>query len=426
MLRCLGLALGLFALAGTATAAVSVASISVHITAPVADAYIEDIAPIVLASKSYPDLVILWAVGDGTRSLPVQILSYEAGQKAYIDNTKNIVVAPIPKILNPRNFVVTPLNGSGYDSIAIANQGLDQSPWPGTADTLLLSRSDGRLFDASARLPRALAYTHDVSSGRIARNGTVGIFFNNIYSEPGTAPTLVVTAGDGRFVDVPTRLPPSLGGVYPAYTSSALVDVNGDGVADLILGAEDLTVGPSWVYLNPGNGDFRNVSPTTLPPSPLPPSKGLYSNTLSGPTILDIRPIHISSPKFDDLIVVSTNGDYTAYAIQILTNDGHGHFTDETKKRLLGAPSYKIGKGAAVSYWLKRAWVFTVDGLPQIVTESGGDLSVPSQVFLNDGKGHFILSRSVLGTSFANAMYVAGQPALIESNYSTVTLAPFP
>jgi hypothetical protein len=408
--------------------ALSALPIAVDFTPPVSDAYIEDIVPITLLNKNYPDLMLLWAVGDGTQSVPIQMLSYNSNANAYTDTTTNVIQGAIPKILNPRNFVVTRLNASGYDSIIIANQGFDASPWPGTTDTLLMAQPNGKLLDESRMLPSTRAYSHDISSGTITRAGTVGIFVNNIYSETETPPYLLAAnKATGKITNISSRLPSSLDDISTAYTSSALVDVNGDGLADLVLGAENLTAGPSYIFLNPGNGNFSAASPTTLPRPPLPASKGLYSNTPTGPSVLDIRPIHISSPKYNDLIVVSTNGNYAAYAIQILINDGHGHFTDQTKTRLLGAPSHQIDSAATPgSYWLKRAWVFLVDGVPEIVTEAGGGLLVPSQVFKNDGAGHFKLALTVHGESFANAMNIRGQPYLIETDYEHITLVPFP
>jgi len=412
--------------------AASVESISVPVTPPVPNAYIEDIVPITLNQTGYPYLIILWAVSDGTESVPLQILGYDQTLNAYVDQTAQVIQGAVPQILNPRNFIVRNLNKSGYPSILIANQGLDASPWPGATDTLLLSTSSGQLFDASSSLPQSLAYAHDVSSGIIAKN-RIGIFVNNIYSSPMTPPYFLVDDFSGKFPDQRSLLPPAVINKFPypaAYTSSALVDLMGRGLADLVLGQEDLIAGRSLVYLNPGNGNFSGVLPIYLPNSPLPDTAGLYSNTEIGPVILDIRPINSMSSKrslaskITDLVVTSTTGNYEGYAFQILINDGTGHFKDRTTELVSGAPSEQISQNP--NYWVKRAWVVNVNGVSDIVTESGGDLSAPSQVFLNDGSGHFTLSTSVTGQSFANFAYIGGTPTLIETNYSTITLVPFP
>src|SRR5579862_2144059 len=118
-------------------------TIPVEFSAPVSGAYIEDIYPVSLTNAQYPALLVLWSVGDGTQAVPIQILSYDSTQAAYTDNTANIISGKIPSILNPRNAVLAKLNDSSYDSVVIANQGLDASPWPGTTDTLLLATPSG-------------------------------------------------------------------------------------------------------------------------------------------------------------------------------------------------------------------------------------------------------------------------------------------
>jgi hypothetical protein len=400
-------------------------TIPVEFTAPVSGAFIEDIYPITLTNPEYPSFLVLWGVGSGTEAVPIQILDYASSLAAYADDTASVISGPIPSILNPRNAAVAPLNDSGLDSVVIANQGLDESPWPGTTDTLLLATPSGQLVDESALLPQRPAYTHDVSAGVIGHAGHVGIFFNNIYSEPDTPPKFVVDDMQGDFVKSPSRLPAALHSTYPTYTSSALVDVNGDGLADLVLGPEDNLVKTPRVFLNPGGGHFELATKIKLPVSPLPATAGLYSTELAGPVTLDIRPIHLSSPNYADLVVVSTTASYSGYAIQILINDGTGHFTDQTQALIPGVATSAVS-GTDTAYWVKRAWVFDHGGTEDIVTESAGDLTAPSQVFANDGTGHFTLAASMTGISIANVAVIGGAPTLIETNYQTIALAPYP
>jgi hypothetical protein len=177
---------------------------------PVPNGYIEDLVPITLTTKAYPDIVMLWSIGDGTKSAPLQVLTYKNAQGSYDDDTRSVVAGKIPNILNPRNFAVDRFDSSPYPGIIIANQGLDASPWPGTTDTLLLSKSTGQLYDASAMLLHARAYTHDASDGVIDSQADIGIFFNNIYSEPNTPPKFFFDLkGSGRFKDSSQLLPPA-------------------------------------------------------------------------------------------------------------------------------------------------------------------------------------------------------------------------
>jgi Putative Ig domain/FG-GAP-like repeat len=401
----------------------------VNVTAPESNVFLQEIVPFTLDGNL--DLLMLWSLAIGGSSVPLQVLQYNPSSNSFSDVTSSIFAGSVPGANNPRNVTIADLNHDGNPDIVIANPGLDQSPFPGSTDTLLLSTPSGQLANASVNLPQTLAYAHDVSSGIIDSAGDVGVFVNNIFSQARTAPYYLVSNGNGTFTNKSASfLPQSLHSTFPAYTSSALVDLNGDGVADLVLGAEDLTDGPSEVYLNPGNGNFSAAKPIVLPAPPLPATTGLFSSTPSGPSVLDIEPIHISSSKYNDLVVVSTTGDYEGFAVQILINDGSGHFTDETASRLLGAPTagvFPAGSGLGGLTWDIHAFVDDLngDGRPDIITEGR---SLPSEVFLNDGSGHFNLAYSLpytIGWQINAVATIAGTPTLIESDFTSVQLVPF-
>ena len=371
-------------------------------------------------------LLTLWSLAYGGSSVPLQVLKYNPSSKSFNDDTSSIVSGNVPSVNNPRNVTLADFNDDGNPDIVIANQGLDHSPFPGSTDTLLLSAASGQLTDASGNLPQTLAFSHDVSSGVIDHAGDEGIFVNNIYSQSRTSPYYLIGNGNGTFTNKSASfLPHSLQTFYPAYTGSALVDLTGDGVADLVLGSSDLTQGPSEVYLNPGNGDFSAATPVVLPPPPLPATTGLYSSTPSGPSVLDIEPIHISSSDYSDLVVVSTSA-YSGFAVQILINDGSGHFTDQTASRLLGAPSAGVYPSTGALIWDVRTFVDALNGNgPDIIVEGAG---LPSEVFLNDGTGHFNLAYSLSPTNgwqIDAVATIAGTPTLIESNYSSIALVPY-
>ena len=175
----------------------------------------------------------------------------------------------MPVLANPRNVTVANFNGNG-PSFIIAEQGHDASPWPGATDTLLLSNQT-----APIRCQRKLAADaclhHDVSSGMIDPSGDIGVFFNNIFSSPKTAPYYLIGNGDGTCVNKSsTFLPAVLHAILPAYTASAIVDVNGDGLADLLVRISKPNAGSGAALSNPGNGNFSSVTPIALPSSPLP------------------------------------------------------------------------------------------------------------------------------------------------------------
>lgn len=240
----------------------------VSVTPPASNAGIQEIVPFTLDGNL--DLLMVWWGAEGV-AVPFQVLQYNPSSNNFSDVTSSIFPNGVPEAIQPRNVTVADFNRDGQPDIVTGNSGLDAWPDPGATDTLLLSTPSGQLTNASANLPQTLATAHDVSSGVIDQAGDEGVFVNNIYSQSGTAPYYLISNGNGTFTNASASLlPPELQSIYPAYTSSALVDLTGNGVADLVLGIENQLYGPNEVYLNPGNGDFSAATPIALPAPPLP------------------------------------------------------------------------------------------------------------------------------------------------------------
>jgi hypothetical protein len=85
--------------------------------------------------------------------------------------------------------------------------------------------------------------------------------------------------------------------------------------------------------------------------------------------------------------------------LQLLINDGHGKFTDETATRITG-PTQGVNASSPIgSYTLRQTSILDVDGdgTEDIVAEGAANdsLAVSSMVFLNDGAGHFALAQTI-------------------------------
>lgn len=103
--------------------------------------------------------------------------------------------------IHPRNLYVADFDGNGTDDVVIADHGLDNFPFPGTQNTLLLQQSDGTLVDASNQLPQVSDFTHDIAIGDIDGDGDIDIYASNLAIGTGAdqTPYFMINDGSGRF-----------------------------------------------------------------------------------------------------------------------------------------------------------------------------------------------------------------------------------
>lgn len=386
------------------------------------DRYIQEIAvlpPEFFPGRDpfFPSFVVCGVRGIGDDPSDLQVLSWDGRQ--YTDTTAEVFQGAPGNVFFPREaVVVVDFLGPGRSGIFVADHGLDAPPFPGSRNTLLLSTPDGHLTNASAQLPQDLGFWHDVSTGDIDGSGRQAIFVNNM-NDKGTTSQLLMCDDMGQIVRCDDFLPAAVREFSGRYTSCALTDMTGDGKADLILGTADAKGGPSMLYLNPGNGDFSTVKPLTLPCSPLAEKKRNSSDVLQGAVILDISTIRLPGSEHNHLIVVSTNADYSLYAMQLLLNDGKGHFTDETE-------AY-FGTQITGTGWIKRVHIADLkgDGTPAIVTQPCiGPDNPPAQIFQSDRNGHFHLERTIPKDkgSIYGVTLIGNQATLIISDGKNVML----
>ena len=65
----------------------------------------------------------------------------------------SLFVGPIPRTQHGRQIVIADFNGDRRNDIFVADHGYDAEPFPGRANTLVLSTADGKLVDASGNMP---------------------------------------------------------------------------------------------------------------------------------------------------------------------------------------------------------------------------------------------------------------------------------
>lgn len=331
----------------------------------------------------HADFAFVTQVGTGTAPAPTFVLLGDGN--GHLAEATAAVFGQVPmKIVGGGRTIVADFNNDGRSDVFQLDFGDDAPPFGGGQNSLYLSsKATGRLDDTSASLPRRNDTNHGGSAGDVNGDGYADVLANTLDK----GDFLLLNDGTGHFTERADLIPHpavTLGGVaYPeSHTFSGIVDVNRDGAPDLVLGTWDGSPGTkvSKVLLNDGHGNFTHGAPILLPAS-----------GVDKEIVLDVKPIDLNGDGFADLMLSVTNGGerdafYHTDYIQLLVNDGSGHFRDETAARL------PQDKDTSSPGWFMAlsAVDFNHDGFADILAESAGS-PITSKVYLNRGDGTFAL-----------------------------------
>lgn len=162
-------------------------------------------------------------------------------------------------------------------------------------------------------------------------------------------------------------------GLPGLITASAIGDLNGDALADLVIGSTDLagdaqaSGGSDLLLINRGSDSFERIK---LPAH--------YRGT--GGTTVAIKMADLNGDSSKDLMTVTVANDYASCQIQLYLNDGRGNFTDATSQ--VEANTY--------SGWFSHLDLVDVDGDGKLdVVLSTWSGAQGCLVYQGDGKGHF-------------------------------------
>jgi hypothetical protein len=304
------------------------------------------------------------------------------GKGGYTDGTAQVFAAGSAYVHYVPRIFVADFNKDGVTDIFTPDFGVDGLPYPGGQNGLFLSSPASRqLVNATATLPQGLRQNHGTSLGDINGDGYTDILVNALNDVNGHTEDLLINDGTGHFVSSPALLPAYLksSANVAGHTWSMIADLNGDGAADIVLGTWNVSTMPSQVLLNDGHGSFANAAPIDLPRS-----------GVTGESIVGIETIDLNGDALPDLVLSITNGSggfYDVPYLQLLVNDGKGHFHDETQARL--PQSTTAVPGAASDWYLSTRIVdLNNDGFQDIVVDDANG-SGPSKVLMNDGHGVF-------------------------------------
>lgn len=352
-----------------------------------------------LVTRTRPDM--------GATPVPLQILVGD-GKGGFTDQTASLFKGGVPYVNYVPRIFAADFNKDGITDIFNPDFGLDLPPFPGGQNSLFLSnKATGQLELATAKLPQGLKQNHGTALGDINRDGNIDILVNALNESTGNANQILINNGAGGFTANQSLLPASLrpAGFDPGNTWSMLRDLNGDGWDDMVLGTWKPNPNPSVVVLNDGKGSFASSTPIALP------RPGGFNEVVIG-----IETIDLNGDALPDLMLSMTNDGnhdefYKLPYIQLLVNQGNGHFRDETELRL---PQPKTLQASTAWYHSTTAVDVNGDGFQDIVADANG---TSSRVYLNDGTGKFSLGWTGSPNQHIVAMDVNGdgKPELVEA-----------
>ena len=288
------------------------------------------------------------------------------------------------------------LNGDGKLDIVLGNTGQPSQVY--------LNDGLGNFYPTPTTINPAGNLTNSVALGDLNGDGSLDIVLGNGSPQSNQPSQVYLNDGQGNFSPTTTALNP--GG---NFTSSIVVgDFNGDGALDLVLGN---VVQSGQIYLNQGNGNFTQVG--VINPTGVFYTRSIALGDLNGDSMPDlvlgntgqpsqivlhngfnmpfITPLNGINDNSHSVAVGDLNGDGALDLIlgnlgqpsQIYFNDSTGHFS--STPTLLNPPygnnTYSVAVGD-----------LNGDGALDIVLGNAGQ---PSQVYLNDGTGHFPTATSL-------------------------------
>jgi hypothetical protein len=283
----------------------------------------------------HQDILISWAIFPHTverQSFQPVTVFLNDGAGNLLPANSNIVSA-FQKTQLLYRPVVADFNGDGVDDFAQAGMGLIKRNADGTYLTdwdpiqLVLSQPGGKMVDASATIegqaqggqPPGYTFGHDMSAGDIDGDGDADFYSGRV---------LFLNDGKGNFKTATDKLPAQAKRQDTYVMSSAIGDLDGDRVDDLVVSYAEGA--PSYAFLSRWQNGVAGWETRELPVG----LYGLANTKVNFAAIADIN-----HDGLGDIVLAETRAEpyYLGRSLQILINDGKGNFRDETAARINNA-----------------------------------------------------------------------------------------
>ncbi|MBL8987581.1 MAG: VCBS repeat-containing protein [Gemmatimonadetes bacterium] len=165
--------------------------------------------------------------------------------------------------VHPRKALVADFNGDTKPDVFVACHGYDAPPFAGEQNVIVLSQANGR-YRTRIAAPDT-GFFHSATAADLDADGDPDVLVVNNLSP--TPAYVLRNDGTGAFRrELTDRLPASIRN--RAYFTVELVDVDGDGRLDVLLGGHEWEGASTIVLIDPGTGDFAAATPRVIPPVP--------------------------------------------------------------------------------------------------------------------------------------------------------------